>query len=146
MIAGIGIDVVEIDRIRGVVRRWPSFLERVFTPRERGALKRRAERMAVRWAAKEALLKALDAPRWGLTLGWKHIEVLNSDSGRPFFTLKGEWAKLVRSRHLRLHLSLSHDKERAVAFVVAERVPRSRGIASWGFKSVRRCKCGVEML
>ena len=134
MIVGIGIDTVEIKRIRDATARWPSLLERVFTPRERETLdlEKRSYKTAARWAAKEALLKALDAPRLGLTLGWKNIEVLSSDSGKPFFSLKGEWARLVESKRLRLHLSLSHDKERAMAFVVAEMVPRSRGLCLLG--------------
>jgi len=126
MIVGVGIDVVELDRIARAMDRWPQFLDRILTPREREKTLRRVEQVAARWAAKEALFKALDPPRRGLSLGWRDVEVLNTSTGRPFFTLRGSVALYVKRRKLRLHLSLSHDRGRAVALVLAQSVPRSR--------------------
>ncbi len=126
MIVGVGIDTVELDRIARVMDRWPGFLERILTPREREKTGRRVEKVAARWAAKEALFKALDPPRRGLVVRWREVEILNTSTGRPFFVLKGPLASYVKRRRLRLHLSLSHDRGRAVALVLAQGWPRSR--------------------
>ncbi len=126
MIVGVGIDTVELERIGRAMERWPRFLDRILTPGEREGVGRRVDRVAARWAAKEALFKALDPPGRGLSMAWKDVEVRSSPSGRPFFVLRGAVGKYVKSRRLRLHLSLSHDRGRAVALVLAQRVPRSR--------------------
>ncbi len=132
MIVGVGIDTVELARIERAINRWPRFLEKILTPREMEGTGGKIERVAARWAAKEALFKALDPPRRGLFLGWKDVEVLNTSTGKPFFVLKGSVARYVRKRKLRLHLSLSHDRGRAVALVIAQGMPRSRSVGCLG--------------
>ncbi len=126
MIVGVGIDTVELERIERAMERWPRFLDRILTPRERARTGERVERVAARWAAKEALFKALDPPSKGLYMGWRDVEVLNTSTGRPFFVVKGRTGRYVKRRNLRLHLSLSHDRGRAVALVLAQGRPRSR--------------------
>jgi len=138
MIQGLGVDTVEIERIGRVMGRWPGFLERILTERERAEVGHAVHRVAARWAAKEALFKALDLPAKGLALSWREIEVRNTSTGRPFFSLSGKIAGLVRRRGWRLHLSLSHDRERATAVVLVEKMPRSRRGMAWGYKSKRR--------
>lgn len=126
MIVGVGIDMVELERIGRAMERWPSFLDRILTPREKKGVGGRLDRVAARWAAKEALFKALDPPSRGLYMGWRDVEVMNTSSGKPYFVLRGRVGRYVKSRNLRLHLSLSHDRGRAVALVLAQGKPRSR--------------------
>lgn len=114
-IVGVGIDVVELDRFDRAVERSPRFLERVFTPAER-ELGRHS--LAARWAAKEALAKALGAPP-GLV--WRDVEVVRGTSGQPRLEVTGSVA--ARARELGIdtfHVSLSHDAGVASAIVIAE--------------------------
>lgn len=122
MICGTGIDIVNIKRIRKAHERWGgTFLERVFTEGEISysmGLKDPYPSFAVRFAAKEAVIKALSG-RSGLSM--REIEIINQPSGapsvRPGAGLSGVFArKGVRS----LHLSLSHEREYAVAFAILE--------------------------
>jgi holo-[acyl-carrier protein] synthase len=124
VIVGVGVDIVEIARIRRVVERWQDrFIRRVFTPDELAyALGRRdpAEHLAARFAAKEAVLKALGT---GLTMGvrWREMEVRRPRGGRPTLRLTGRMQALGAARGVRaLHVSLSHDGGYALAQVVAE--------------------------
>ena len=114
-IVGLGIDVVAIERFERAIERSPGFLERVFTPAER---ERGQASLAARWAAKEALAKALGAPGG---LNWQDAEVVTEDSGRPTLSLKGTVA--ARAAELGIatfHLSLSHDAGIASAVVIGE--------------------------
>lgn len=114
-IVGVGIDVVELARFDSVLDRSPGFAERVFTASERGLGK---ASLAARWAAKEALAKALGAPAG---LAWHDAEVIKGDDGRPFFELRGTVA--ARAAELgvaHVHVSLSHDAGVASAIVIAE--------------------------
>lgn len=118
MIVGVGIDVVDVARFALTIERTPAMLERVFTERERG---RPLASQAARFAAKEALAKALGAPQ---DLQWQDAEVVTSDDGRPWFEVRGTVAK--RCDHLgvdTVHLSLSHDAGIASAVVVLEGSP-----------------------
>lgn len=124
MIVGVGVDLVEVARIRRAVDRWQDrFLQRVFTPDELAyALGRRdpAEHLAARFAAKEAALKALGI---GLSLGvrWRELEVRRPPGGPPTMALSGRAAALGRRRGVAtLHLSLAHDGGYALAQVIAE--------------------------
>lgn len=124
MIRGTGIDIIEVTRIRSMMRRHPlRFVERVFTPAEREYCRRfrnAAERFAARFAAKEAAMKALGT---GLSSGiaWTDIEVAHDGDGRPIILLTGEAARVASRLGIgRLHVSLSHVKDMAVASVVAE--------------------------
>ena len=115
MIIGIGVDLVDISRFERSIERTPRLLERLFSPSER-ALPVRS--LAARYAAKEALIKALGGSEG---LHWSEIEVTPEESGRPWFTLGGSTAAVVAERGITaIHLSMTHDGGFAVAYVVAE--------------------------
>ena len=113
MIDGIGIDVVDIDRFKTSLERTPGLSEKLFTVSERA---KPITSLAARFAAKEALAKALNA---GKGLSWQEAEVVNLESGKPVFLFRGEIADLVDGAQV--HLSLSHDAGIASAMVVIER-------------------------
>jgi holo-[acyl-carrier protein] synthase len=124
VIAGIGVDIVEVQRIAAAVQRHGDrFLTRVFTPGEiaycQGEEPHRSRRLAARFAAKEAVLKALGT---GLRGGrWTEIEVVSDSLGKPTIRLSGALAAVAAHRGIsRWHLSLSHSQAYAVAQVVAE--------------------------
>jgi holo-[acyl-carrier protein] synthase len=125
MIVGIGIDIIEVARIREVLQRTPRFRERVFTPAERSYCDSRAvvaaQHYAARFAAKEAMLKALQTG-WRGGISWQDVEVASHDSGAPFLILQGEVKRLFEnSGATTAHLSISHTSEHAIAQVVLER-------------------------
>ena len=114
-IVGVGIDVVDISRFGDALRRTPGLAQRLFTPAEAS---RPLASLAARFAAKEALAKALGAPG---DLEWHDAEVLTESSGRPQLELRGTVA--VRAAEVgaeSVHLSLSHDAGIASAVVVLE--------------------------
>ncbi len=114
-VVGVGIDVVELERFDRAVERSATFLDRVFTPAER-ELGRSS--LAARWAAKEALAKALGAPS-GLV--WHDAEVVKDADGRPHFEIRGSVAARAAELGIKtLHVSLSHDAGIASAVVIAE--------------------------
>ena len=113
-----GVDLIAVARIEGVIaRHGEGFLARVFTPAERAACCDRAESLAARWAAKEAVAKAL-----GTGIGdvcWQDIEVLQDENRRPHLHLSGRAAVLAEEQGLRQWaVSLAHDGGLALAFVV----------------------------
>ena len=115
MIVGIGVDVCDIDRFTTSCRRTPALLDKLFTPDERGLA---PASLAARFAAKEALAKALGAPAG---LGWHDAEVVREESGRPRFVLRGTVASAADGLGVvSVHLSLSHDAGVAAAYVVLE--------------------------
>ena len=126
MIIGTGVDLIEVERIERALRRHGRrFLDRLFTPAEieyceaGGALK--CHRLAARFAAKEAALKALGT---GLRdgLNWTDIEVVRDPLGKPALRLSGKAADLAAQQGIaQVHVSLSHAKDYAVAQVVAVR-------------------------
>ena len=120
-IVGIGIDVVPVARFAAALRRSPRLAERLFTADERVTLSgvpRSAESLAARFAAKEALAKALGAPSG---LSWQDAEVITDDDGRPSFKIIGTVAKRARELGIvTIHVSLSHDAGIASAMVVCE--------------------------
>ena len=113
MIEGIGIDVVDIDRFKASLERTPGLLEKLFTEAERS---KSIASLAARFAAKEALAKALNA---GKGLSWHEAEVVNLESGKPVFLFRGEIADLIDGADV--HLSLTHDAGIASAMVIVER-------------------------
>ncbi len=124
MIRGVGLDVVEVARIDDLLaRRGQRFLERVFTPAERAACERRADRsraLAARFAAKEAGMKALGTG-WSGGVGWHDFEVTGGAGTPPRLILSGVAAERSRDKGVeRVHLSLSHDGGVAAAVVVLE--------------------------
>jgi len=127
MIVGIGIDIIEVARIREVLQRTPRFRERVFTPAERSYCDSRdavaVQHYAARFAAKEAMLKALQTG-WRGGIGWQDVEVASRDSGAPYLILHGLVLELFNSSEATAsHLSLSHTNEHAIAQVILEREP-----------------------
>ena len=120
MIIGIGTDIITISRIARLMNRYGDvFLNRVFTPEERKSGASPAH-YAKRFAAKEALLKAIGT---GLRSGmsWQDISVTKTPLGQPMLTVTGGVAKALPVG-ARLHLSLSDDGDLAMAFVVVETV------------------------
>ncbi|PRB16072.1 holo-ACP synthase [Microbacterium sp. MYb62] len=118
MIIGTGIDLVDIPRFERTMTRTPRLRERLFAPSERGL---RLPSLAARYAAKEALIKALGGSDG---VHWTEIEIASEPSGRPHFVLSGSTAAVVEERGIRtLHLTLTHDAGLAAAFVVAEGDP-----------------------
>ncbi len=115
MIAGIGVDVVDLARFERALTRTPGLRARLFTEGERELPLRS---LAGRFAAKEALLKAL-----GQTDGvrWHDMAVVAGDDGDPDFALAGRAAEIAAARGIaRIHVSMSHDAGIATAFVIAE--------------------------
>jgi len=113
MIDGIGIDVVDIERFKLSLDRTPGLLEKLFTDNERA---KSLQSLAARFAAKEALAKALNA---GKGLSWHEAEIINLESGKPAFLFRGEIAEIVDGAVV--HVSLSHDAGIASAMVIVER-------------------------
>ncbi|CAB4711787.1 MAG: holo-ACP synthase [Actinobacteria bacterium] len=111
-IRGIGIDVVDLDRFEEALGRTPGLRDRLFTENERGLPH---ASLAARFAAKEALAKALGVPPG---LQWHDAEVQKDGSGRPFFAVSGSVAAAVGEA--KIHLTLSHDGGIASAFVLLE--------------------------
>ncbi|ADC49887.1 4'-phosphopantetheinyl transferase [Alkalihalophilus pseudofirmus OF4] len=117
MIIGIGIDIVELERIEQLLTKQPRFVQKVLTKEEQSvyqklAEKRKIEFMAGRFAAKEAFVKACGT---GISkeFGWQDIEVLNEVNGKPVLTADIEAA---------IHISISHSEKNAVAQVILERL------------------------
>lgn len=122
MIVGVGIDVVDVDRFTAQLERVPALADRLFTAEEHGLP---PASMAARFAAKEAVAKALGAP---IGLVWTDVTVRRSEGGRPVLDVRGTVA--ARAAELGVdsfHLSLSHDAGIASAVVVAERADRGPG-------------------
>ncbi len=124
MIVGTGVDIVAVERLaRAVDRHGERLLRRLFTPAEiaycESSEAHRAARLAARFAAKEAVLKALGI---GLRqVRWTDAEVCRDELGRPTMRLSGRLAEIAAARGAtRIHLSLSHTQEYAVAQVVIE--------------------------
>ena len=114
-IIGVGIDVVDISRFEESLRRTPGLAARLFTPDEVG---RPPASLAARFAAKEALAKALGAPNG---LAWHDAEVVSESTGRPLLSLRGTVAAhAAELGAAHVHLSLSHDAGIASALVVLE--------------------------
>ena len=122
MIVGLGLDIVEIERVQGMLDRWGDrFLRKVFTEKEIDYCNRygsSADHFAGRFAAKEAAMKALGVG-WGASAVWHEVEVLNEESGKPVLSMKGGTAGLAEELGVRAkHVSISHSQTSACAVVV----------------------------
>lgn len=115
-----GVDIIEIDRVRAVAERYGQrFFDRIYTAGEQGYCRGRAPQLASRFAAKEAVMKALGTGARGVS--WRHIEVTRRRGQAPAITLHG--TALARAQKIGLGdiaLSLSHSREYAVASVVGD--------------------------
>lgn len=122
MIVGIGCDIIEIERIARAIKR-ESFIQRVFTAKEAAYCQSRGQQaaasFAARFAAKEAVLKALGT---GLREGsLQEITVANDALGKPLVQLSGHFAALSRQLGVKnIQISLSHSRDFAVAYVIME--------------------------
>ncbi|MFN3707675.1 holo-ACP synthase [Microcella sp.] len=115
MIVGIGVDIVDLARFERALSRTPGLRERLFAESERD---RPLRSLAGRFAAKEAVMKALGATDG---IRWHDMCVVSDDDGNPDIDLSGRAADIAAARGIaRLHVSLSHDAGAAIAFVVAE--------------------------
>ena len=124
MIVGLGIDLIEIERIKSIyLRHGPRFTNRILTDAEQAYVLRPTDpssRLAGRWAAKEAALKALGT---GLADGirWRDLEILPDEKGKPVLTFHGR--ALERANMLRadsLHVTITHGQSMAIAEVILE--------------------------
>ncbi len=120
----MGVDLAEVERIRGAVERYGArFVERVFTPREIAYVERKAnrfERYAARFAAKEAAMKAIGTG-WRHGVRWQDFEVANLPSGRPTLRFHGEAARFAERMGVRtVSLSLTHTATTGMAMVILE--------------------------
>ncbi|HLW45397.1 MAG TPA: holo-ACP synthase [Acidimicrobiales bacterium] len=118
-ITGVGVDAVDVARFGAALSRRPAIATRLFTDGERRDGAGDAQRLAVRFAAKEATMKALG--RGIGSFGWRDVEVVRLESGEPTLRLSGAATTLASSRGVsRWHVSLTHTATVAIAMVVAE--------------------------
>ncbi len=119
MIVAVGIDMIELSRVRAVLERHPErFVDRHFHASERAELQGRSDRvpgLAARFAAKEAFQKC-----WPETFGWRDVWVVK-EGRRPELAFSPALTAALREQRLVAHLSLTHTREHAAAFVVLER-------------------------
>jgi holo-[acyl-carrier protein] synthase len=119
MIAGIGVDVVDLARFTRAIERTPRLRARLFTEAERSLP---VHSLAARFAAKEALIKALGGSEG---VRWHDMEIVADDEGDPGFVLHNVVQQDVRERGIaHIHVSMTHDAGVAMAFVVTERSDR----------------------
>jgi holo-[acyl-carrier protein] synthase len=124
MTLSVGVDLVELDRIRRAVDRHGNrFLARIYTPDELSRYRDRLPELAARFAAKEAVSKALGVGVNHMSahgIGWQEVEILPDPRGKPLVCLSGRAQALAEERGLLTWaISLSHGRDYAVAFVVA---------------------------
>jgi holo-[acyl-carrier protein] synthase len=121
MVRGIGIDIIEIARIRQSIERLGEhFTDKVFTSQElaySSAKQNKFQHLAARFAAKEAVGKALSTG-WSGEFRWKDVEVMNDPSGQPRITLSGKLREILSGSSI--YLSISHSDSHVVAMVVIE--------------------------
>ena len=125
MIVGTGIDIVEIDRIkRSIIKYSDRFKNKVFTQREIDYCHSQADpskHFAARFSVKEAVLKCFGTGMTGGIL-WKDVEVDNKKSGQPTLNLYGKGKDLFNQLKIKhIHISITHDKNYAVAHAIAEK-------------------------
>ena len=124
MIVGTGVDLAEVDRIEGSIKRFGErFVNRIYTPVEIAYVKRKAnryERYAARFAAKEAGMKAIGTG-WSRGVRWVDFEVVNLPSGGPTLLFHGRAAEIAKTLGVkRAALSITHTKTMSLAYVVLE--------------------------
>jgi holo-[acyl-carrier protein] synthase len=121
MVIGIGIDIIEIDRIRDSVEKFGDrFLNKIYTQKELDyCLKKKYkyQHLAARFAAKEAVYKAL-ATGWDADVSWQNIEISNEANGMPIVTLQGKLKKfLQKGKDLKISMSHSRDYVACMAII-----------------------------
>ena len=128
MIDAVGVDIADVKRIKNALDRWGDrFVTRTFSSREAEYCRRHRDealRFAARFAAKEAFIKCLGSARG---IRWNEIELLNDRSGKPLFRISEGIRKKLEKRNVgKIHVSISHTAEYAVAFVVFEAARETR--------------------
>ena len=124
MIVGLGVDIAEVDRVRGAIgRQGERFLKRLYTAKERAyceKFKNKYERYAGRFAVKEATMKALGTG-WSRGVRWVDIEILRRQGSRPMLELKGEARKIADRLGVKnIAISITHTSKQAMAQVIFE--------------------------
>jgi len=123
VVIGLGIDIVEVSRIRKALENGDALARRVFTERELqycSARKNRYQHFAGRFAAKEAALKALGTG-WQEGIRWQDVEVVSGEKGKPELTFYGRAEEILKElKGTSAHLTITHAAEYAVAAVVIE--------------------------
>lgn len=123
-VIGIGLDVVEVPRARGMLERLGGrLLDRVLTEEERAyvdSLRDPVPALAARLAAKEAVYKALQVLPGARPIGWRDIGVRRLPDGRPEVAVFGRAAELLAPHRVAIHLSLSHSRDVAAAVAILE--------------------------
>jgi holo-[acyl-carrier protein] synthase len=125
VIISIGVDIIEVRRVRETIERTPRFAERVFTAAERAYCESRgavaAQHYAARFAAKEAALKALQTG-WSGGISWQDVEVAAKESGAPMVLFHGRARELYEATGATAaHISIAHTTEHAIAEVILEK-------------------------
>jgi holo-[acyl-carrier protein] synthase len=117
-VTAIGVDIVEIERVESAIKRWGDrFLNRIYTETELNICQDRFPSLASRFAAKEAVMKVLGTG--GRGIGWREIEILTCDNGRPLVKLYGQASDKAEELNLReISVSLSDSKHHAVAVAI----------------------------
>jgi holo-[acyl-carrier protein] synthase len=119
MLLGLGVDMVEVGRVKKAWERWGErFLNRVFTSEERHYCLRKAypeQSLAARFAAKEAVLKAIGTGLSG-GIGWKDVEIVNNKSGKPEVSLGKKLTERIGEK--KILISISHTEEFAIAYAI----------------------------
>lgn len=114
MIFGIGIDIIEVERIRSLAEKNPRFLQRIFTTKEINYCRKKANKyqhLAARFAVKEAFFKAL-----GKRINWTEVGLINLASGKPRLEIRSK----EKFPFEKIHVSISHLEEYAIAMVILE--------------------------
>ncbi len=116
-----GVDIIELDRVKKVMERWGQrFVQRIYTQGEQAYCRGRIPQLAARFAAKEAVMKALGTGIRGV--GWREVEVVRMRGRAPTIQLHGRaLAYAERHGYRQLAVSLSHSRDYAIAFVVGEK-------------------------
>jgi holo-[acyl-carrier protein] synthase len=115
MIVGIGVDLVDVARFETAITNTPKLKDRLFTEGEKSL---NSYSLAARFAAKEALMKAVGKAQG---LSFQEVQIVKDEFGKPSFELSGSSEKTVLDKGISsLHLSLSHDGQMAIAYVIAE--------------------------
>jgi holo-[acyl-carrier protein] synthase len=124
LIFGVGIDIIEVDRVQDKLTRTPGLKEKLYTPTERSYCQSKKfpyQHYAARFAAKEAFMKALGTG-WSQGVKFSEIEVRNLETGQPVIEIYGQAKKLCQAERItRFYVSLSHLQTKAVAMVVIEK-------------------------
>lgn len=125
MVKGIGIDIIEIDRIRRSVDRLGDlFLRKIYTPQELAYCSSKQnmyQHLAARFAAKEATSKAMSTG-WSGEFRWKDVEIMNNPSGQPRIIVTGKLREKLATSEI--YLSISHSDNHVVAMVIIEDLTR----------------------